>query len=76
MAAEIEEEDPLGPVVANAAAAAAPIDGQLENGEVWVGDSGATHHFTNSKLGMYDFRPVTRSVKMPHGHSHIEGHGK
>ena len=29
-----------------------------------------------SRVGMYDFRPTSRSVKLPHGHSDIEGYGK
>jgi gag-polypeptide of LTR copia-type len=53
-----------------------PTDGEDEGllmmeqdypGQVWVGDSGATCHMTNSEEGLIDWKPIKQGVKMGNG---------
>ena len=44
--------------------------------ELWVGDTGATHHFTGSTEGMYEFGPTKgKVVQTPSGTMELAGYG-
>lgn len=57
--------------------AASSTDGQSEHGELWVSDSGATHHMTDARRAVYDFRPISsRTAILSCRNSDVEGNGK
>ena len=67
------EESPEPAVVAHTSRSKR---GQYEP-ELWIGDSGATHHLTGSSEGMYDFRPTAgKEVQTPAGMTALAGYGK
>ena len=34
---------------------------------IWIGDTGASTHMTNSDIGMYDWKPINDSIKVGNG---------
>jgi hypothetical protein len=43
------------------------VTSEEELGQVWIGDSGATCHMTNSEEGLINQRPVRQGIKMGNG---------